>query len=275
MCCRPIQWQESTPTLDLRRIWSGLALPTLSPWAYLFSWSDGCPISLGVDGSSSLEMPVPFLVVSLPGLRPVLTLLLEETSSMVLRAESRFHFPWSLKNVSLFCIADLGHQKSPYSPRRQWCPISRDRFGSLASLSQALPCWDLARSSLRPWENTRPLVGGGVFISASSFQVSWSPKEPAYSLSHETGATVVLLLLCYFPPAFHLLHKRRSRWEQAKRMDFVGMVLFVAGLVLFLMGLGWGGQKYPWRSAHVIATIVVGACSLVAFVVYGMSWCAD
>lgn len=58
-------------------------------------------------------------------------------------------------------------------------------------------------------------------------------------------------------------------------MDFVGMVLFVAGLVLFLMGLGWGGQKYPWRSAHVIATIVVGACSLVAFVVYGMSWCAD
>ena len=47
------------------------------------------------------------------------------------------------------------------------------------------------------------------------------------------------------------------------------MLLFVGGLILFLMGLGWGGSRYPWRSAHVIATIIVGACSLVAFVLYG------
>jgi hypothetical protein len=34
------------------------------------------------------------------------------------------------------------------------------------------------------------------------------------------------------------------------------------------MGISWGGSYYPWGSAHVIATIVVGFCSLVAFVLY-------
>lgn len=31
------------------------------------------------------------------------------------------------------------------------------------------------------------------------------------------------------------------------------------------MGLNWGGVVYPWASGRVIATIVVGAISLVAF----------
>ena len=34
------------------------------------------------------------------------------------------------------------------------------------------------------------------------------------------------------------------------------------------MGVSWGGSYYPWKSAHVIATIVVGFLSLVAFVLY-------
>ncbi|KAK6423434.1 hypothetical protein LTR95_016530 [Oleoguttula sp. CCFEE 5521] len=34
------------------------------------------------------------------------------------------------------------------------------------------------------------------------------------------------------------------------------------------MGLSWGGTSYPWKSAHVIATIVVGFACLVAFVLY-------
>jgi hypothetical protein len=34
------------------------------------------------------------------------------------------------------------------------------------------------------------------------------------------------------------------------------------------MGISWGGALYPWKSAHVIATIIVGFLSLVAFVLY-------
>lgn len=54
-------------------------------------------------------------------------------------------------------------------------------------------------------------------------------------------------------------------------MDFIGLLLFTAGLLLFLMGLSWGGQLYPWASAHVIATMVTGIALLLLFVSYGMS----
>ena len=40
-------------------------------------------------------------------------------------------------------------------------------------------------------------------------------------------------------------------------------------MVLLLMGLSWGGAVYPWRSAHVIVTIVLGFALGIAFVLYG------
>lgn len=40
------------------------------------------------------------------------------------------------------------------------------------------------------------------------------------------------------------------------------------GLLLFLMGLSWGGTLHPWNSAHVIATIVIGFAALVGFFLY-------
>ena len=52
-------------------------------------------------------------------------------------------------------------------------------------------------------------------------------------------------------------------------MDYGGILLFTAGMLLFLMGLSWGGSLYPWKSAHVIATLVVGLVLLVGFILYG------
>lgn len=83
------------------------------------------------------------------------------------------------------------------------------------------------------------------------------------------GLAVILFYLSYHPPSFQLLHKNRSRIEQVKRLDFVGLVLFTGGLAIFLIGLSWGSGVYPWKSAHVIVTIVVGAITLIIFVLYG------
>jgi MFS family permease len=85
------------------------------------------------------------------------------------------------------------------------------------------------------------------------------------------GLAVILFYFFYHPPTFQHLHKNRSRMEQVKRTDFVGLVLFSGGLATFLIGLAWGEGTYPWSSAHVISTIVVGAIALVAFVLYGRS----
>ncbi|KAF2836149.1 fungal trichothecene efflux pump [Patellaria atrata CBS 101060] len=83
------------------------------------------------------------------------------------------------------------------------------------------------------------------------------------------GITLVLYQFLYHPPTYDQLHVHgKSKWQQFKELDFVGMFLFVAGCVLFLIGLSWGGQAYPWSSARVIATIVVGIVTLIAFGLY-------
>ena len=52
-------------------------------------------------------------------------------------------------------------------------------------------------------------------------------------------------------------------------LDLGGTVLFVGGLILFLIGISWGGTQYPWKSGHVIGMILGGAATLVIFVLYG------
>jgi MFS family permease len=85
------------------------------------------------------------------------------------------------------------------------------------------------------------------------------------------GLAVILFYFFYHPPTFHLLHRNRSRMEQMKRLDYVGLVLFTGGLSTFLIGLSWASGSYPWASAHVIVAIVVGFAAMVAFVLYGKS----
>lgn len=68
-----------------------------------------------------------------------------------------------------------------------------------------------------------------------------------------TAITVLLFYFFYHPPTFELLHMDRSIWEQCKRQDAIGFVLFTGGLVLFLMALSWGGAVYAWDSAHVVS----------------------
>ncbi|RYF40059.1 MAG: hypothetical protein EOO38_22435 [Cytophagaceae bacterium] len=53
-----------------------------------------------------------------------------------------------------------------------------------------------------------------------------------------------------------------------KKIDFVGMALGLAGFVLFLVGLNWGGQTYPWASYQVGVTLGIGLATIAAFIVW-------
>lgn len=73
----------------------------------------------------------------------------------------------------------------------------------------------------------------------------------------------------YFPPTF--LEKwanKKTRKQVIQDFDYVGLILCSAGVVLFCMGVSWGGSYYPWKSVHVIVTIIVGFFTLVAFTLY-------
>ncbi|KAF2733064.1 fungal trichothecene efflux pump [Polyplosphaeria fusca] len=84
-----------------------------------------------------------------------------------------------------------------------------------------------------------------------------------------SGITIILYQFLYHPPTYDQLHVHgKTRWQQFKELDFVGIFLFVAGVIIFLIGLSWGGTAYPWKSAAVICAIVLGALTLVAFALY-------
>lgn len=38
-----------------------------------------------------------------------------------------------------------------------------------------------------------------------------------------------------------MLHRNKTVKQQLREFDFAGLVLFSTGMVLFLMGLNWGG----------------------------------
>ncbi|KAF2101751.1 MFS general substrate transporter [Rhizodiscina lignyota] len=72
----------------------------------------------------------------------------------------------------------------------------------------------------------------------------------------------------YHPPTFVMKHGHGRKLKYIKEFDYIGTALATLGLLLFLMGLSWGGSLYPWKSAHVIACIIIGFLLLVAFFLY-------
>lgn len=86
-----------------------------------------------------------------------------------------------------------------------------------------------------------------------------------YFLIIVNAFAIVLYYFFYYPPTFHMKHGNHTRWELVKKFDFVGLFLYTAGITLFLLGISWGGSVYPWKSASVIATTVIGALATAAF----------
>ncbi|KEF56795.1 uncharacterized protein A1O9_06985, partial [Exophiala aquamarina CBS 119918] len=78
---------------------------------------------------------------------------------------------------------------------------------------------------------------------------------------------LLLITVWYWPPGFTGLHPEgKSRLTQFKELDFIGLLLFGGGLLSFLLGISFGGNPYPWRSATVLApTIIGGIVFLVVF----------
>jgi hypothetical protein len=76
--------------------------------------------------------------------------------------------------------------------------------------------------------------------------------------------------LFYKPPSFKQLHGgKRTLWQEFLRIDFVGTFLLTSGVVLFVLGVSWGGQPVPWKSAQIISLLVVGLVLLIVFVFWG------
>lgn len=83
-----------------------------------------------------------------------------------------------------------------------------------------------------------------------------------YSVVCIAGTTVF-----YFPPSHPRHDYDKSRWQEFKELDFIGLGLFAAGLTIFLVGLTYLGLS-SYSKALVGTTITIGAIVFAGCFVY-------
>ena len=76
------------------------------------------------------------------------------------------------------------------------------------------------------------------------------------------------VIFFYFPPP-RPNSRGLSKKEILAEIDYVGGALSVGGMIVFLAGLQWGGYQYPWKSAHVLAPLILGfVCLFILFPIW-------
>ena len=84
-------------------------------------------------------------------------------------------------------------------------------------------------------------------------------------------STVSLLgsALFYFPPSVGRKDHTLPRWEAFKRLDFIGISLYTCGLTVCLIGFAWAGTPgHAWKSASVLAPLIIGFVTLIICFAY-------
>jgi MFS family permease len=82
------------------------------------------------------------------------------------------------------------------------------------------------------------------------------------------GLSLILYLICYFPPNFYMINSEMTKMQELKELDYGGLILYSAGLILVMLGFTWAEGTHPWKSANVIAALIVGAACIVGFGFY-------
>ncbi|KAF9885036.1 hypothetical protein FE257_000767 [Aspergillus nanangensis] len=105
----------------------------------------------------------------------------------------------------------------------------------------------IVMSTVFPW--TMPLV-----------RWIWSRGLSSIPSIHRFEVALVFLVVRHIERDLHVIALRE--------LDWIGMAMFASGLFLFLMGLAWGGNAYPWGSAAVLCPLIVGILLLGALIVW-------
>ncbi|KAJ0120632.1 mfs drug transporter [Diaporthe amygdali] len=103
-----------------------------------------------------------------------------------------------------------------------------------------------------------PLIGGALATSSSQ---GW---RWIFRLNLPLTALCAVAILTVMP-----LKRIDGNWkEKLAKVDFFGCFLTLCGSILFMLGLTWAGDDYPWSSTAVILPIVLGFCTTVAFLLW-------
>ncbi|KAJ4371930.1 hypothetical protein N0V86_008484 [Didymella sp. IMI 355093] len=80
---------------------------------------------------------------------------------------------------------------------------------------------------------------------------------------------IILYAVYYHPPTYTMLHVGgKSKMKSLQTLDWIGIILYISGLTVFLIGMNWGGGSYPWQSKQVLGALSSGFSILVCFCFY-------
>ncbi|KAI9300737.1 major facilitator superfamily domain-containing protein [Cunninghamella echinulata] len=100
-----------------------------------------------------------------------------------------------------------------------------------------------------------PLIGGLLTDNAT-----W---RWAFFINLPIGGIAVLFIIFFF----HETIPKASFMSKLKRIDYLGTILILISAILFLLALNMGGTMYPWKSAPVIAPLVLSLVFIIIFAV--------
>lgn len=102
-----------------------------------------------------------------------------------------------------------------------------------------------------------PLLGG-VFTDRLTWR--W-----CFYINLPFGAVTVLTIALFFKPPRRPAVDDLPFLTKVKKIDWLGIALFIPFIVCLLLALQWGGSTYPWNNGRIIALFVVSGALGVAF----------
>ncbi|KAF8514423.1 iron permease [Hysterangium stoloniferum] len=78
--------------------------------------------------------------------------------------------------------------------------------------------------------------------------------------------TGISMVLCLFFLNLKIPHQRFS--DKFRRIDWIGNFIVVGSSTAALLGLTWGGVRFPWSSVQVLTPFILGIVGLLAFILY-------
>jgi MFS family permease len=102
-----------------------------------------------------------------------------------------------------------------------------------------------------------PLLGG-VFTDRLTWR--W-----CFYINLPFGAFAALAVLLFFHPPDRPDLAKLSVLDRVKKIDWLGLFLFIPSIVSLLLALQWGGSRYPWSNGRIIGLFVVFGVAAIAF----------